>query len=96
MAIQLNNGVTNEYAYHDGSSIKAGTAAHSFCCWVYRDTDQGANEWIGGLVGDRTAETAGHTTFYVDASGRFCYVPQFGGLLVQPVCNQNCYWMKTH
>jgi hypothetical protein len=38
-----------------------------------------------------TAGNAGINRYY----GRFAYVPQFGGVIVQPSADVNCYWMKT-
>jgi hypothetical protein len=55
MAIQLNNGVSNEYArrLNDATPISsAATDAWSIACWFYRDTDTAAHETMAVMAVD--------------------------------------------
>jgi hypothetical protein len=55
VAVQLNNGVTNEYAflYNDGTPISTGaTDSWSMGLWFYRDTDRATNEYLALVAND--------------------------------------------
>jgi hypothetical protein len=55
MAIQLNNGVTDEYVRLNNAATPISTAATdawSMACWLYRDTDMGTTENIALMATD--------------------------------------------
>lgn len=60
MALQLNNGVTNEYARFDGAGTGLDGTSSGFCCWINRDTDTAANDHPVGAYADFSGSTFGY------------------------------------
>lgn len=59
MALQLNNGVTNEYARFDGAGTGIAGDSWGFCCWLMRDTDTGTNDHPVGAYMDFSGGSPG-------------------------------------
>jgi hypothetical protein len=70
MAVQLNNGVTDEYLYVDNTATPISSAATdvwSMACWIYRDTDTGGVENIAQLATDAVGSASSGQGFRISA-----------------------------
>jgi hypothetical protein len=70
MAIQLNNGVTDEYVRLNNAATPISTAATdawSMACWIYRDTDTGGVENIVQVATDAVGSASSGQGFRISA-----------------------------